>query len=91
MNRKHNPLVSLAALATLAAILVLICTGCTTEAAKTEKTPDRFIIETATNNGTGHLDAFIITDTETGVQYLYLKSNNSGGLTVLQPAEEVEP
>ncbi len=85
MRRKHNPLVSLAALVLLATILVLVCTGCGAEAA--DKVPDRFTIETATNNGKGHQHTLIITDTETGVQYLYFKSMYSGGLVVLQPGE----
>lgn len=83
MNRKHNPLVALAALVILATILVLICTGCTAEAAETEKTPYRFTVQDAGNR------CHIITDTETGVQYLYFWYGScGGGLTVLQPGEE---
>ncbi len=90
MTRKHNPLVALAALVILATILVLACAGCSAEtaAAETEKTPDRFTIEVATNNGEAHHHTIIITDTETGVQYLYFKSMNSGGMTVLLQGEE---
>ena len=92
MRRKHNPIVSLAAFLLLAIILVLVCAvsaGCAaeTEADETEKTPDRFTIEVATNNGEAHHHTVIITDTETGAQYLYFKSMNSGGLTLLQPGE----
>lgn len=83
MNRKHNPIVSLAAMVLLATILVLTCSACNKEA---EASP-RFIIEQVPNNGAVHQHTVIITDTETGVQYLYYKSYNSGGLTVLQPGE----
>jgi cytochrome b len=86
MTRKHNPLLALAALVILATILVLACTGCSAEAAGTETTA-RFNIEVAPNDGKVHQHTVIITDTETGVQYLYFKSMNSGGLTVLQPGE----
>lgn len=66
MYRKHNPMLSLVALLLLALILVLICTGCKTkaEAAETKPAP-RFTVESAGNG------CKIITDTETGAQYLY--------------------
>jgi hypothetical protein len=91
MNRRHNPLVALVALLLLAVLLLLI--GCSAPAAAEEVTvaePEsspRFIIE---HSGMlGSITQYsIVTDTETGVQYLYIKSANSGGLTVLQPAPE---
>lgn len=90
MKFKYNPWVSMVAGLLLAVILVLTCAGCSAEAeaAETEKTPDRFTVEEAPNNGYDHHYTLIITDNETGVQYLYFKSMNSGGLTVLQPGEE---
>lgn len=89
MNRKNNPWVSLIALLLLAVLLVLICTGCggTTTAEATEN-PPRFVFEAQTTNTIKN--AYIITDNETGAQYLFFMSGYAGGLTVLQPAETVE-
>lgn len=84
MNRKHNPLLALVALLLLTAIMVLICAGCDTEAAETEKNPDRLTVQ---RMGAG---LRIITDTETGQQYLMAEMmGTSGGigLTPLLPAE----
>jgi cytochrome b len=90
MRRKHNPFVALAALVLLATILVLACTGCAAEAAEAaeaKKTPDRFTV-TNENGKERKIDAiYIITDTETGVQYLMADGYNGVGLTVLQPGE----
>lgn len=84
MTRKHNPLVALAALVILATILVLTCTGCTnTETPEPGEPAHRFTIEDVGNS------CHIITDTETGVQYLYFwYGSTGGGLTVLQPGED---
>lgn len=73
MYRKHNPWLSLVALLLLALILVLTCTGChiETEAAETEPAP-RFTMEEAGNG------CKIITDTETGTQYLYYFHSYNG-------------
>lgn len=90
MYRKHNPLVALAALVLLAAILVLACTGCeidTAAAPTVEETPARFTVESAKTDGRGV--CYIITDTNSGVQYLYFHSGSSaGGMTVLQSGED---
>lgn len=88
MKRKHNPLVSLAALVLLATILVLACTGCAEkDQLETYKHSDRFTAEWYYHGGRSMPDCYIITDTETGVQYLYVNSYNAAGLTVLQPGE----
>ena len=72
--------VSMVALLLLAAILVLACTGCLAEAEAA--TPSRFQIEEA---GYGELlYAYIITDTETGVQYMFVDGHSCGGLTKLE-------
>lgn len=94
MNRKHNPMLSLAALVLLAVILALACTGCTpTEKAETPEpmepqetteTLPRFTVETQ-NTVYGSIQ--IITDNETGVQYLFYKFGYGGGLTQLLPGE----
>ena len=93
MSRKHNPIVALVALI-LMILLVLACTGCE-EAGAAEPTHRRFTSEyVLTHNKNGPNEGcHIITDTETGVQYLFYKDVNAGGLTVLQPApagEEAE-
>lgn len=67
MRFKHNPWLSMVALLLLATILALVCTGCTTEAEAA--TPERFTSEWAGWTG-GESQLFIITDTETGAQYL---------------------
>lgn len=81
MNRKSNPWVALIALILLLVLVVCTCTGCADEAAEVEA--PRFIVENI------DLDfglAYIITDTETGVQYLFVKCVNEGGLTVMLDA-----
>ena len=82
MRRKHNPLLALIALVLLTTILVLTCTGCGAETAEA-RTPGRFTVQDMGNN------CHIITDTETGVQYLHFwYGSTGGGLTVLQPGED---
>ena len=83
MNRKHNPWVSLVALLLLVTLLVAICTGCGPVEAEAEE-PARFAFDDA--GRTFELWAYVITDTETGVQYLYVDGADGGGLIVLQPA-----
>ena len=91
MNRKHNPMVALVALLLL--VLLLLLAGCSAPAAAAPEEPEepesspRFIEEQ--HRGDNSFDYIsIITDTETGVQYLYVDGYRSGGLTVLQPASE---
>jgi hypothetical protein len=85
MRRKHNPLVALLALLLLALVLTFVLDGCAvqTEAA-TEKPADRFTTKFAGNGCT------IITDNDTGVQYLYYRngagSSGGSGLTKLEVA-----
>lgn len=86
MNRKHNALVALVALLLLTAILFLV--GCSSPAAATGETwnTPRFIVKSQDSNTFDNIQ--IITDTETGVQYLWVKAGYGAGLTVLQPATE---
>ena len=87
MNRKHNPLVSVVALLLLAVILVLVCAvsaGCA--ATDQEDHSDR-ITFTDAGSGSNAKYAYILTDTETGVQYLLVKTPTGTALTVLQPGE----
>ncbi len=83
MNRNYKHHVALVALLLLAIFVSIVCNGCAVETtAATNKTMDRF-----TNEYAGS-DCFIITDNETGVQYLaYVKMSNYGrgiGLTRLE-------
>lgn len=76
-----NPWVSLVALLLLALILVFICTGCTVRASwgNTEDgTTPRFSVENVSVN------IRIITDNETGVQYIAYLFNSGCGLTKLE-------
>lgn len=90
MNRKHNALVALVALLLLTTIL--LCVGCTEPAAAEEiETTARFTAEYIERNNLNMVaspDTYIITDNETGVQYLWVMSGYGGGLTVLQSATE---
>lgn len=85
MNRKMNPWVSLIALLILVAVLAMVCTGCVTEAgAATER---RFAVKT--EQGAANIEGIsIITDTETGNQYLWVDGYNGGGLAEISPAEQ---
>ena len=83
MNRKHNPFVALVALILLAVVVVCICAGCTAEASA--ECGHRFSIKlTEIHSGPGGGMVQIITDTETGAQYMFYKFNNAGGLTKLE-------
>lgn len=91
MNRKYNPWVSLVALLLAAIILVLTCTGCHSVAAaenETEPAP-RFAYEAAGASLDFGL-LYIITDTETGVQYLAWWHRNGAAMTELLPGEGKE-
>lgn len=87
MNRKHNPWVSLVALLLLVTLLVTVCAGCGVKPAEAEE-PDRFTVESV-QHGQG-LDFVVITDNETGAQYLLVDMAYGTGLTALQPAPAEE-
>lgn len=89
MNRKHNPLVALVALLLLA--VLLLCAGCSGVAAAEEpESSPRFNVETYANVGSygTPFNTYVITDTETGRQYLFVQHGSHSGLTVLWPAPE---
>ena len=84
MNRKHNPLVALVALVLLAVILVSTCTGC---AVRDSNHPGaRFTAEHYDMDGSSW-GIFIVTDTETGAQYLVYRNYQGAAMTVLQEKE----
>lgn len=87
MNKKGNPWVSLAALVLLGIILVAVCSSCRGEyVTAAEPEPPRFEVTYYHNS---ELEYRVITDTETGVQYLLIGDSTGYGigygLTVLQP------
>lgn len=69
MKFKYNPWVSMVALLLLATILVLVCTGCAADTEEKEDASGRFTVEFSRNFNVSD-QLYIITDTETGVQYL---------------------
>lgn len=89
MNRKHNPWVALVGLL-LGLLLVILCAGCATveEPDPGEPAADssRFTYEHAAwlpSIG----NAYIITDHDTGVQYLLVHDVYGTGMTALQTGE----
>ena len=83
MNRNYKPHVALMALLILALIVSFVCNGCAVETnATTNQTMERFTREYAGS------DCFVITDNETGVQYLavieYTNYGKGVGLTRLE-------
>lgn len=89
MNRKHNPMLSLVAVLLLAVILVTVCIGCSgqVDAAETE---DRFTVDVWAHRDpeTYYMSWYILTDNETGAQYLVVAQSNGVGVTALQNGEE---
>lgn len=90
MKQKSNPWVALVALILMLVLVVCACTGCTCTAEAAEPESPRFIVEEAETKGARVDYIVIITDTETGVQYMFVKDGYGGGLTVLEPAPEKE-
>ena len=85
MKRNYKPHVALVALLILALIVSYVCNGCAvkTSAADKEEPMFRFEIESLPVKGYYYLQ--IITDTETGVQYLFYQTASGGsGLTRLE-------
>jgi hypothetical protein len=90
MYRKSNPWVSLVAVLLLAVILVWTCTGCAAAAGEPRKAAryeviknsDRFAMERYFNGS--RPDCYVITDNETGTQYLYVADSYGGGLTKME-------
>lgn len=85
MRRKHNPYLALAALLLLALIVSWICGGCSVRADAAEKKVERFTVEYAGNC------CSIITDHETGIQYLLYKETSNYGKGVGMTKLEVAP
>lgn len=72
-NKFKKIVVGLIGIAIIASIALV---GCGTEAVASDE-PSRFSEENYDNSN------FIITDNETGIQYLYHDGYNAGGMTVL--------
>lgn len=87
MNRKGNPWVALVALILLLVLVVCTCTGCNAATAEAPDTQPRFTCDTVGSDD-WNIIARVITDTETGVQYLFVHCGNASGLTVLEPVKE---
>lgn len=94
MRFKHNPWVSMVALALLGAILLWFCTGCDVAAeegplptfTEAEEAPPRFTCENETPADQYDICVYVLTDTETGVEYLITKLYDNGVcVTALQP------
>lgn len=103
MNRKHNPMLSLAVKILLGVILALIlaavCGGCAASAEATAPMEPTETQET-TETDTATLARFtiemqikfygtlyVITDNETGIQYLAFETGHGVGMTQLLPGE----
>ena len=100
MYRKNNPWVALVAALLLALILIFACTGCNAVAAEaaedTEPTEPTAAMEAAgltgprfevDHEGYGWpwLDGiYVITDTQTGTQYLFCETGTGCGLCKLE-------
>lgn len=82
MNHKHNPFLSLVALLVLAVLLAFLVGCCNNaEAAESEKHRFTFTYDCSDVNN----QAVIITDTETGAQYLYVDGYRAGAMVRLEP------
>ena len=90
--QRHNATVILIALL-LCALVFVFAAGCSDQTAATEPEPepvDRFDTESVYCDFNNHF--YIITDHETGVQYLFVDGYQGVGVTKLEPAPEtVEP
>lgn len=83
MNRKHNPWVSLTALLLLAVILVMACTGCRAAEGEAQEAQPRFTAESYRLGGPAYTCCMVVTDNETGVQYLVVGYRQGAGVTPL--------
>lgn len=74
------------AIALLALVILTVSTACSSDV---EAEPSRFTYEKAEGvpGGLG----YIVTDTVTGVQYLYIDHGYDGGMVKLEPMPELEP
>jgi hypothetical protein len=87
---KHNPFVSLLALLLLALITVCILTGCSIrDLVEAEEELPRFELTYQQGLDGGVIE--IITDTETGRQYLFVEDYYKGGLALMPEVAAAEP
>ncbi len=86
MNRKHNPWAALVGLL-LGLLLVILCAGCaSTDATEPTEMAGRFVIEAHSMDGSIY-GVRVITDTETGVQYLVYTNGQGCAMAALQEKE----
>lgn len=85
MNQNIKNWVTLVTLIMLLVLIVCTSEACTDTAEATES--PRFTAE-YTGEGARGMHIYVITDNETGAQYLFIKDGYGGGLTVLDPARE---
>jgi hypothetical protein len=91
MNRKHNPYVAIVALLLLTIVVAWICGGCyaerteVTEVTEVSEPTRRFTVEAQPVSGIYVIQ--IITDTETGVQYLFYRNLEGAGLCKLEGSD----
>lgn len=96
MNRKHNTMRILVVLFLLGVITTLVCCGC---ASSVEATDPMEPVETTESNQEPmarftielqlkfYGDLYIITDNDTGIQYLAFETSRGVGMTQLLPGE----
>jgi hypothetical protein len=89
MRRKHNPYLALATLLLLALIVTWICGGCSKEICPAPYymiEPGRFTLEESFRSGPYR--GCVLTDTETGVQYLFIRNGGGIAMTKLEGIDE---
>lgn len=81
MSRKRNRLASLVALLILAVMLVVILAGCGPRSEESE-TEYRFTVEEVGESI--NADVYLITEKETGKQWVYVEGYKAGGLVAYE-------
>lgn len=81
MSRKRNGLASLVALLILAVMLVVILAGCGPRSYESE-TEYRFTVEKVVESI--NVDVYLITEKETGKQWVYVEGYKAGGLVAYE-------
>ena len=94
LGEQRHPWVSLIALLFLVVFIAVLFAGCSAKKDDTDETTayadeyKRFEVEYF--NTSSHSSAHVITDNETGEQYLFYKFGSQGGLTNLETGSDVK-